>query len=59
MLGALAATWAQGEELERAVVVGAAAGAANFLRRGLGSASREVVERLVGSVALEPLKAAA
>ncbi|MFI4984594.1 MAG: 1-phosphofructokinase family hexose kinase [Solirubrobacterales bacterium] len=55
MLGALAATWAQGESLERALVVGAAAGAANFLRHGLGSASREVVERLVDSVALEPL----
>jgi 1-phosphofructokinase len=55
MLGALAATWAQGESLERAVVVGAAAGAANFLRHGLGNASRDVVERLLDSVALEPL----
>jgi 1-phosphofructokinase len=54
MMGGLAAAWAQGETLERALVVGAAAGAANFLRRGLGSASREVVERLVGSVGLEP-----
>jgi 1-phosphofructokinase len=54
MLGALAAGWAQGEELERALMVGAAAGAANFLRHGLGSASREVVERLVDSVVLEP-----
>ncbi|MFI5008644.1 MAG: PfkB family carbohydrate kinase [Solirubrobacterales bacterium] len=55
MMGALAATWAQGESLEAAVRVGAAAGAANFLRRGLGSASREVVERLVDSVGLDPL----
>jgi len=55
MLGALAATWAQGESLERALVVGAAAGAANFLRHGLGSASREVVQRLVDTVVLEPL----
>ncbi|HEY7890950.1 MAG TPA: PfkB family carbohydrate kinase [Solirubrobacteraceae bacterium] len=54
MMGALAATLAQGESFERALVVGAAAGAANFLRRGLGSASREVVERLLGSVRLEP-----
>ena len=53
MMGALAATWAQGEDFERAVVVGAAAGAANFLRHGLGSASREVVEQLVESVVLE------
>jgi len=57
MMGALAASWARGDSFERAVTVGAAAGAANFLRRGLGSASREVVERLVGSVALEPLTA--
>ncbi len=55
MMGALAATWAQGEDFERAVVVGAAAGAANFLRHGLGSASREVVEKLVESVVLQPL----
>ncbi len=59
MMGALAASWARGESLERSLTVGAAAGAANFLRHGLGSASREVVERLVDSVALEPLKAAA
>jgi 1-phosphofructokinase len=57
MLGALAATWAQGESLERATAVGAAAGAANFLRHGLGSASRNVVERLVDRVVLEPLTA--
>ena len=57
MMGALAATWAQGESFERAVVVGAAAGAANFLRHGLGGASREVVERLLDSVVLEPLTA--
>ncbi len=55
MMGALAATWARGEGFERALVVGAAAGAANFLRHGLGSASREVVQRLVDSVVLEPL----
>ncbi len=55
MLGALAATWARGESFERALQVGAAAGAANFLRHGLGSASREVVEGLVDRVVLEPL----
>jgi 1-phosphofructokinase len=54
MMGALAASWASGETLERALAVGAAAGAANFLRHGLGSASREVVERLVDSVVLKP-----
>jgi 1-phosphofructokinase len=59
MMGALAASLAQGATLQRAVAVGAAAGAANFLRHGLGSASREVVERLVQSVALTPLAATA
>jgi 1-phosphofructokinase len=57
MMGALAATWAQGEDFERAVVMGTAAGAANFLRHGLGSASREVVEQLAESVVLESLTA--
>jgi 1-phosphofructokinase len=57
MMGALVAIWAQGESFEQALKVGAAAGAANFLRHGLGSASREVVERLVDSVVLEPLTA--
>jgi len=52
MMGALAAVWARGESFERAIVLGAAAGAANFLRRGLGHASREVVEQLAGSVEL-------
>src|SRR5205807_3961258 len=46
MLGALAGTWARGDSLQRAVVVGAAAGAANFLRHDLGSASRDAVAQL-------------
>ncbi len=54
MMGALAASWARGESFERALVVGAAAGAANFLRRGLGHASGTVVEQLTQSVTLEP-----
>ena len=54
MMGALAAAWAAGADLLEAVRVGAAAGAANFLRRGLGHASREVVESLRDSVAIEP-----
>jgi len=55
MLGALAASWAQDGDFEHALVVGAAAGAANFLRHGLGSATREVIERLADSVVLEPI----
>ncbi|HEY8304172.1 MAG TPA: PfkB family carbohydrate kinase [Solirubrobacteraceae bacterium] len=54
MMGAMAAAWALGGDFEHALRVGAAAGAANFLRHGLGSASREVVERLVESVRLDP-----
>ncbi|HEY7961830.1 MAG TPA: PfkB family carbohydrate kinase [Solirubrobacteraceae bacterium] len=58
MMGALAAAWARGEEFERAAALGAAAGAANFLRRGLGHASREVVDQLVEGVVLEEWTAA-
>jgi 1-phosphofructokinase len=55
MMGGLAAGWAGGLGLERAVVLGAAAGAANFLRRGLGSGSRDVIEDLTEKVELRPL----
>ncbi len=54
MLGAMAAVWATHDDLPRALVQGAAAGAANFLRRGIGRASREVVDELSGKVALGP-----
>lgn len=54
MMGALAATWAQGASFRDAVLRGAAAGAATFLRQGLGSASREVVDELVPAVSVEP-----
>lgn len=54
MLGALVATWARTDDLHQALVLGAAAGAANFLRRGVGRASREVVEELAGKVTLGP-----
>ena len=52
MLGALAAIWARDDDLRRGLVYGAAAGAANFLRRGVGRASREVVEELSSKVTL-------
>ncbi len=55
MLGALVASWASGESFENALKLGAGAGAANFLRRGLGNASRDVVERLADRVVLEAL----
>jgi 1-phosphofructokinase len=54
MMGALAASWAAGASLELAAVIGAGAGAANFLRHGIGHARREVVEQLADRVTIEP-----
>lgn len=55
MLGAMAAATATGEAWERSLVLGAAAGAACFLRQGLGSAKREVIDELAERVELRPL----
>jgi 1-phosphofructokinase len=55
MLGAMAAARAEGLPIERQLVLGAAAGAACFLRRGLGSAHREIVEDLAKRVELREL----
>jgi 1-phosphofructokinase len=55
MMGALCASIAAGRDWEETLRVGAAAGAANFLRHGLGSASRETVEKLVGKVEVQKL----
>jgi len=55
MMGALAACMAAGREWEQTLRIGAAAGAANFLRAGLGSADRAVVEDLARQVELRPL----
>jgi 1-phosphofructokinase len=55
MVGAMAAMLAQGLPLEEAVRWGAAAGAANFLRHGLGTGSRTVVEDLLPRVELRQL----
>jgi fructose-1-phosphate kinase PfkB-like protein len=56
MIGAIAAIRATGRGWADAVVTGAAAGAANFLRHGLGTGARPVVEELVSQVQLRPLK---
>ena len=53
MMGALAAGWARGLDWRSALVTAAAAGAANFLRHGLGTGRRDVVEELARSVRLE------
>jgi 1-phosphofructokinase len=55
MMGGLAAAWADGCDWQTALRRGAAAGAANFLRHGLGTGSRAVVEELVNDVRLQPL----
>jgi len=55
MMGGLAASMAAGLEWEETLRIGAAAGAANFLRHGLGSGSRPVVEDLARRVELRPL----
>jgi 1-phosphofructokinase len=56
MMGALAACMAAGRDWEETLRIGAAAGAANFLRRGLGSAERGVVEELARRVELRPIE---
>jgi fructose-1-phosphate kinase PfkB-like protein len=55
MMGALAAAMATDGSWEHALVQGAAAGAASFLRHGLGSVTPEVVEELAGRVRLRRL----
>jgi 1-phosphofructokinase len=52
MMGGLAACMAAGRGWEETLRTSAAAGAANFLRAGLGSGSREVVEDLARKVEL-------
>ncbi len=54
MMGGIAAAIAFGAEWQQALITGAAAGAANFLRHGQGSASDQVVEDLVPRVTLTP-----
>jgi 1-phosphofructokinase len=52
MMGAIAAALAWGEGLHEALILGAAAGAVNFLRHGLGTGSRREVEEIAGKVEL-------
>jgi 1-phosphofructokinase len=55
MMGALAAATAAGRDWEESLRIGAAAGAANFLRHGLGTGARAVVEELIPQVKLREL----
>jgi len=56
MLGAIAAKWSTDASFERSLLAGAAAGAANFLRHGIGGASRALIEELTERVALKPVE---
>jgi 1-phosphofructokinase len=55
MFAAIAASLARGPSLEDALRLGAAAGAMNVVRRGLGSGTRADIERLAGEVSIRPL----
>jgi 1-phosphofructokinase len=55
MMGALAATIASGREWEDVLRLSAAAGATNFLRSGLGTGARAVIEELAPRVQLREL----
>jgi 1-phosphofructokinase len=55
MVGALAAALARGLSLEESLRWGAAAGATNFLRHGLGTGSRDIVSDLLPLVELRAL----
>jgi len=55
MMGALAATIAGGREWDDVLRLSAAAGATNFLRAGLGTGARNVIEELAPRVQLRPL----
>jgi 1-phosphofructokinase len=55
MMGALAACMATGLQWEETLRIGAAAGAANFLRHGLGSGDRAVIDDLAKRVELRRL----
>ena len=55
MMGALAATIAAGRDWEDVLRLSAAAGATNFLRHGLGTGSRAVIEELAPRVQLRAL----
>lgn len=57
MFAAIAASMARGLGLDEALRMGAAAGALNVVRRGLGSGSRADIEHLAGKVILRPLGA--
>jgi 1-phosphofructokinase len=55
MMGAVAAAWARALPLRDRLVLGAAAGSVNFMRHGLGTGRREVVEVLAERIGVRPV----
>lgn len=55
MMGGMATSWARGSSWLDAITAGMAAGAANFLRHGLGTGVRGMVEQLTGQIACREL----
>jgi 1-phosphofructokinase len=55
MMGATAAAWAGGRSPLDAIVLGAAAGAVNYMRRGLGTGRRAAVEEMTHQIRVRPL----
>jgi 1-phosphofructokinase len=56
MTGGIAAGLAQGQALVEAVRLGAAAGCAKVMRHGLGTSKRDVTQRLLPHVQVQPLE---
>ena len=56
MMGGIVASWSGGASFEQSLLTGAAAGAANFLRHGIGGASRELIDELAKRVKLYPVE---
>lgn len=55
MMGGIATAWASGADWLSALRLGTAAGAANYLRHGLGTGLRSIVEQMVSEVRVSPL----
>jgi 1-phosphofructokinase len=55
MMGALSAAWASGRGLRDSLLLGAAAGTVNFMRHGLGTGRRAVVEEMAQGLEVRPL----
>ena len=51
-MGGIAASWAAGQPWLTTLTVGMAAGAANFLRHGLGTGMRTMVEQLIPQITI-------